>query len=172
MTTSTDPRESSALLVQRLVLALVIGAHGAQKAFGWFGGFGFDGTMQFFTETLHVPGALALLIIVGETLGALGLAFGLGTRFAALGVSAIMLGAIVMVHAPYGFFMNWSGAQGGEGFELHLLALALSIPLIFRGAGAYSIDRLLVSRRVRFFVTGSFRGTAPLAEARDERRSV
>ena len=168
MRTQLDTRDSAALLVQRLLLALVIGAHGLQKAFGWFGGYGFDGTMRFFTETLHVPAPLALLVILGETLGALGLAVGLGTRVAAAGVTTIMTGAIVLVHAPYGFFMNWGGNLGGEGFELHILALAASTPLIFRGAGAYSIDRLLASRKVRFFVPALFRGTARLAEARDE----
>jgi putative oxidoreductase len=143
MRTLLDTRnDDTTLLFQRLVLALVIGAHGLQKAFGWFGGFGFDGTMQFFTQTLHVPAPLALLVILGESLGMVGLAFGALTRVAAFGATASMLGAIAMVHAPYGFFMNWGGTQGGEGFELHILALALSLPLMIRGGGAYALDSL------------------------------
>src|SRR5262245_51230648 len=122
-----DTSDDKLLLLQRLTLALIIGAHGAQKAFGWFGGFGFEGTMQFFTQTLHVPALLALLVILGETLGAVGLALGAFTRVAAAGVTATMLGAISLVHAQFGFFMNWGGNQAGEGFELHLLALALSV---------------------------------------------
>ena len=168
---SSDLRSSDAtLLFQRLVLALVIGAHGAQKAFGWFGGFGFEGTMQFFTNTLHVPAPLTLLVILGETAGALGLALGLLTRFAALGVTATMLGAIGLMHAQFGFFMNWGGTQGGEGYELHLLALALSVPLMMRGGGAYSLDRSWLQSRTRFFVPGWIRATRRIAEAQNERR--
>jgi putative oxidoreductase len=144
MRTLLETPNDTTLFFQRLVLALVIGAHGLQKAFGWFGGYGFEGTMQFFTQTLHVPAPLALLVILGETLGVLGLVFGAGTRIAAAGVTASMLGAIAMVHLKYGFFMNWGGNQAGEGFELHLLALALSLPLLVRGAGAYAFDTLLL----------------------------
>lgn len=143
MRTLLDTRNDTTLLFQRLVLAVVIGAHGLQKAFGWFGGFGFDGTMAFFTQTLHVPAPLALLVILGETLGVVGLAVGALTRVAAFGVTASMIGAIAMVHLHNGFFMNWGGNQAGEGFELHLLALALSVPLMFRGGGAYSLDTLV-----------------------------
>jgi putative oxidoreductase len=85
----------------------------------------------------------ALLVIVRERLGAIGLALGLLTRVATAGVRVIMIGAIAMLPAQYGFFTNWSGAQGGECFDLHLLALGSSIPLIFRGAGAHSLDQLL-----------------------------
>jgi putative oxidoreductase len=144
MRTLLDTRPDATLLFQRLLLALVIGAHGLQKAFGCFGGYGFEGTMRFFIDTLHVPAPLALLVILGETLGVAGLALGALTRIAAFGVTASMLGAIAMVHWQFGFFMNWGGTQGGEGFELHLLALALSVPLMFRGGGAYAIDTLLL----------------------------
>lgn len=144
MRTLLDTHSDKTLFFQRLVLALVTGAHGLQKAFGWFGGFGFEGTMGFFTQTLHVPAPLALLVILGETVGVLGLIVGAGTRITALGITASMLGAIAMVHAPYGFFMNWGGNQGGEGFELHLLALALSLPLLVRGGGSYAFDTVLL----------------------------
>jgi putative oxidoreductase len=140
MRTLLDTQDDKTLFFQRLLLALVIGAHGLQKAFGWFGGFGFEGTMRFFTDTLHVPAPFALLVILGETVGVVGLVLGAGTRIAAAGVSASMLGAIALVHAKHGFFMNWGGNLGGEGFELHLLALGLSLPLLFRGGGAYALD--------------------------------
>ncbi|HET7502332.1 MAG TPA: DoxX family protein [Kofleriaceae bacterium] len=145
---STD--RSRTLLLQRILLGLVMLPHGAQKLLGWFGGYGLSGTMGYFTDTLHLPAPLALLIIVGEALGAVGLVLGAGTRVAAFGVAAIMLGAIATTHAQFGFFMNWFGAQGGEGFEYHLLALALAVPIIARGAGAFSVDGALVALRADY----------------------
>ena len=138
--------QNTALLVQRVVLGLVILPHGAQKLLGWFGGYGFGGTMGFFTHTLHVPAPLALLVIVGESLGALALIAGVGTRIAAVGITAIMVGAVAITHAQFGFFMNWFGAQQGEGFEFHLLALALSVPLMLWGGGSYAVDSAVQAR--------------------------
>jgi putative oxidoreductase len=137
---------NSMLTVQRAVLGAVMFAHGAQKLFGWFGGYGFDGTMKFFTDTMHLPAPLALLIILGESIGALLLVAGLGTRLAAFGISAIMIGAVLTTHGSAGFFMNWYGAQPGEGFEYHLLALALSAPLLIAGGGRYALDSWVRAR--------------------------
>jgi putative oxidoreductase len=134
---------SKTLLFQRIALGIIILPHGMQKALGWFGGYGFDNTMTYFTDHLGVPAPFALLVILGESLGAFALIVGAGTRLTALGVVATMAGAILMEHLPYGFFMNWSGTQGGEGFELHLLAIALAIPLVIRGGGAYAVDTLV-----------------------------
>jgi putative oxidoreductase len=130
-------------LVTRVVLGAVIFPHGAQKLLGCFGGYGFAGTMRYFTDTLHIPAPLALLVILGESLGALGLIVGLGTRLAAAGIALTMLGAIALTHAPHGFFMNWFGQQRGEGFEFHLLVLGMALPLARWGAGALSLDRRL-----------------------------
>lgn len=138
--------DSRHALLTRVALGAVLFPHGAQKLLGWFGGYGFSGTMGFFTGTLHVPAPLALLVILAESLGAVGLVFGLGTRLAAAGVSAVMLGAIAMTHAQHGFFMNWFGQQRGEGFEYHLLVLALALPLAWWGAGAASLDRVVAAR--------------------------
>lgn len=137
---------SKTLLFQRVVLAGVILPHGLQKAFGWLGGFGFDGTIAWFQSALGVPAPVATLVIAADFLGALALAAGLFSRLAALGVALTMLGAIFLVHAPNGFFMNWSGASAGEGYEFHLLALALSVPLIVRGGGASALDTWLTRR--------------------------
>ena len=131
-----------ALTILRVVLGVVFFAHGAQKMLGWFGGFGFHGTMGAFTQ-MGMPAALAFLIICTEFFGGLGLIFGLLTRIAAFGVGCLMIGAIFMVHMPNGFFMNWMGTQKGEGFEYHLLALAMAGALLLRGAGAFSLDRTL-----------------------------
>jgi putative oxidoreductase len=133
---------SLALLAQRLALGAVILPHGLQKAFGWFHGYGFDGTMGFFAS-LGVPAPLAFLVIVSDLLGSAALIAGIATRAAAFGASATMLGAILLWHLPNGFFMNWGGTQAGEGFEFHILALGLSVPLMILGGGAYSLDRLI-----------------------------
>ena len=138
--------QSWVLFVQRIALALVMLPHGAQKLLGWFGGYGFSGTMGFFTDTMHIPAPIALLVILGESIGAVMLALGLGTRLSAFGISAIMLGAMATSHAQHGFFMNWFGAQQGEGVEFHLLALALGLPLMIWGGGRYAVDSLVQRR--------------------------
>jgi putative oxidoreductase len=136
---STNSSQTS-LFIQRALLGAVIFPHGAQKLLGWFGGYGFEGTMGFFTGQMHLPAPVALLVILGEFFGSLLLVAGFGTRLAAFGISAIMLGAVATTHLQVGFFMNWFGAQQGEGFEYHLLALALSVPLMIWGGGKYALD--------------------------------
>jgi putative oxidoreductase len=130
----------------RLALAVVMFPHGAQKLLGWFGGYGFAGTLGFLTGQVGMPKPLAASVILIEFAAPLLLVAGLGTRFAALGIGAIMVGAIATVHASQGFFMNWSGAQAGEGFEYHLLALGLVGVLLLQGGGRLSLDRWLSPR--------------------------
>jgi putative oxidoreductase len=131
-----------AFTIVRVVLGIVFLAHGCQKMLGWFGGFGFHATMGFFTH-MGMPAPLAFLIICTEFFGGLGLVLGLLTRIPALGIAGLMIGAIFMVHLQNGFFMNWMGTQKGEGFEYHLLALAMAAAVLLRGAGAFSLDRAL-----------------------------
>ena len=131
-----------AMTILRLVMGVVFFAHGAQKMFGWFGGFGFHGTINFFGQ-LGLPAAVTVLIMVTEFFGGLGLILGFLTRIPALGIAVEMAGAIFMVHIPNGFFMNWAGNQKGEGFEFHLLAIAAAAAILLRGAGAYSVDRAI-----------------------------
>jgi putative oxidoreductase len=128
-------------LVLRLTLAVVMFAHGAQKVLGWFGGSGLRGTLDVLRKS-GVPSSVAVLIIMAEFLGPLGLAVGLLTRVAALGIAAVMLGAILTVHRER-FFMNWSGNEQAEGFEYHLLAIGLAVALVLNGAGAWSLDALI-----------------------------
>ena len=135
--------DSFSYWIPRIMLGCVIFPHGAQKLLGLFGGFGFTDTMTYFTQTAGLPWVIAFLIIMGESFGALGLIAGFCTRLSAFGLICIMVGAIIMVHSPNGFFMNWFGKQAGEGFEYHLLVIGTSIPLLISGGGKYSIDGLI-----------------------------
>ena len=130
-------------LLLRLLLGVVFFPHGAQMALGWFGGYGFSGTMGFFTRTLHIPALFAFLAIAMQFAGAIALILGLFTRVAALGIAVNMLVAVAMVHAQYGWFMNWFGNQKGEGFEYHLLAIGIAIVLIIRGGGKWAADTVI-----------------------------
>ncbi len=141
--------DSTATAILRVVLGIVFFAHGAQKMLGWFGGYGFSGTMGFFTGALHIPVPLAFLAIAAEFFGGLGLILGFLTRIAAFGIAVNMLVAIAKVHIAFGFFMNWSGAQKGEGIEYHLLTLAIALFLMIKGAGAASIDRAASAATLR-----------------------
>lgn len=133
-------------LILRLTLGLVMFPHGSQKLLGWYGGFGFDGTMGFFTQQMGMPWLIALLVIIGESFGSVALLLGLLTRFTAASMAVIMLGAITMVHLPNGFFMNWFGQQQGEGYEYHLLVIGIGLALLITGAGRWSVDRLIAEK--------------------------
>lgn len=133
-------------LILRVTLGLVIFPHGAQKLLGWYGGFGFAGTMGFFTETMHLPWIVAFLVIVGESFGSIALLLGLLTRFTAASFIVIMLGAIITSHLPNGFFMNWFGKQAGEGYEYHLLVIGIAAALLVTGAGRWSADRIITEK--------------------------
>lgn len=135
------------LTVIRLITGIVFFAHGAQKMLGWFGGFGFSGTMNAFTNMMHIPAPLAFLAITAEFLGGLGLVLGLLARIAAFGIAVNMVVAILLVHHNFGFFMNWLGNQKGEGWEYHLLAITLAFAIMVRGAGAFSVDGALSKPR-------------------------
>src|SRR5260370_27161455 len=129
--------------IVRIVLGVVFFAHGAQKAFGWFGGAGLQSTVRVFREQLRIPAPLALLSVAAEFLGGLGLIVGLLSRIAALGIAVVMIVALVAVHGKFGFFMNWYGEKQGHGIEYHILVLALALAVIIKGAGAFSLDQVL-----------------------------
>jgi putative oxidoreductase len=125
-----------ALLIARIIVGVVFMAHGVQKLFGAFGGPGLSAFVQ-------MMGPLGYLVTVGEFFGGLGLVVGFLCRFSAASITLIMLGAIAMVHAKVGFFMNWTGKQAGEGFEYHLLAIAILLTIVIAGPGRFAIGRLL-----------------------------
>jgi len=132
--------------ILRLMLGIVFFPHGMQKLLGWFGGYGFGGTLGFFTDKLGIPAVFAVLAILAEGLGSLGLITGLLTRVAAFGITVNMIVAVYMLHWQNGFFMNWFGNQKGEGFEFHLLAIAIGIALTIRGGGKWSLDEVVAKK--------------------------
>lgn len=146
LTTLLHTHADWAGLILRLVLAVVIFPHGAQKVLGWFGGYGYAGTMQYFTKQIGLPAPIATVGILAEFAGPFALVAGLGTRVAVLLIAAVMIGAVLKVHRGIGFFMNWFGQRqsGQEGYEYHLLVLAICAALLVTGAGAFSLDGLLV----------------------------
>lgn len=133
-------------LILRLTLAAAMFPHGAQKALGWFGGKGLTATLEGFEQHLGLSTPVAILVVAAEFLGPILLVLGLLTRFAAVSIAAVMVGAVQMGHWKHGFFMNWFGQQQGEGFEYHLLAIGIGLALLFIGAGRWSVDRSLSQR--------------------------
>jgi putative oxidoreductase len=140
---ATDSNNWTALIV-RLTLGIVIFPHGAQKLLGWFGGYGFNGTMGFLTGGVGLPWIIALLVILIEFFGSLFLIAGFATRLAALGMLINFIGIVYTSHLTNGFFMNWSNTAGtGQGFEYHLLVIGMSIALLIAGGGKASVDSTL-----------------------------
>src|SRR6266446_2620869 len=136
-----------ALTIARLVLGVLFFVHGDQLMLGWFGGYGLSGSMEFFTHNLGIPAPLAFLAICAEFLGGLMLVVRFWGRVAALSIICLMAVAVVKVHWQFGLFMNWFGTKKGEGFEYHLLAIAIGVVIALRGSGALSLDRLLARLR-------------------------
>ena len=134
------------LTVPRIVLALIFFGHGSQKAFGWFGGPGFDRAIDIFQSTMGIPAPLTIFVMFTELTGAIGLALGLLSRVAAFGVMMLMIVAPFANGLYPQFFMNWTGRFTHEGFEYHLLAIALSLTVMVRGGGALSVDGAITGR--------------------------
>ncbi len=134
-------------LFLRLGLGTIFFVHGSQKVLGWFGGHGLAATYDAFTQQMGIPAVFAALAIAAEFLGSLGLFLGLLTRIAAFGIGSVMVVAIYMVHWQNGFFMNWSGQMpaGAEGFEFHILAIAIALALVVSGGGMLSLDRSIAA---------------------------
>jgi putative oxidoreductase len=145
---ATQPRFT--LLLLRLVLGFVFFLHGLQLIFGWFGGSGLSGSINLFTERMAMPAFLAYLVVFSQFFGGLALIFGFATRIAALGIAADMIVAIFLVHLQFGLFMNWYGNQKGEGYEYHLLAVAIALTLVIAGGGILSVDRSIATPRERY----------------------
>jgi len=128
-------------LALRLPIAIIFMAHGAQKLFGLFGGYGLEGTGQWMTSISLEPGYyMALLAGSAEFFGGIALLIGLLVRPAALMLSITMLVAIFTVHFANGLFLT------NNGYEFGLALLAVSVSLMFSGAGKVALDNLLKHR--------------------------
>ena len=139
--------ESNASTIIRIVLGLILFPHGAQKLLGWFGGYGFNGTMGFLTGTAGLPWIMAFLVIAIEFFGAIALIVGFATRIVAVGIISLFTGIIATSHLQNGFFMNWYGNLKGEGYEFHLLIIGMAIALLVSGAGKWSVDYALQKKK-------------------------
>jgi len=127
-------------VVIRIVLGIAFVAHGAQKIFGLWGGLGFSGTIDAFGKQ-GMPAVMTILVMIGEFFGGLGVLVGCLTRLAAFGPAIVMVGAMLLVHAQNGFFMNWFNAPGlGHGIECNLAYFAMAVSLMMTGAGPLSVD--------------------------------
>lgn len=136
--------DDKAVTLLRIVLAVVVFPHGAQKMLGWFGGFGPAGTLGFLTTQMHIPYPIALLVFVGEFFAPIALFFGLFGRLASLAIAIDFTTVALKAHVQNGFFMNWGGQPHGEGYEFFILAVGIAVALVIKGSGALSIDRLIV----------------------------
>jgi len=127
-----------AALALRVPVGIILAAHGGQKLFGWFGGYGLEGTGQFMASLGLEPGYLmALLAGSAEFFGGLALVLGLLSRPAALVAAFTMLVAIVTVHLENGLFMS------NGGYEFGLSLLAATAALAIQGAGVFSLDNVI-----------------------------
>jgi putative oxidoreductase len=151
MKTLTNSKTDISLLIARISMSIVMFAHGAQKLFGWFGGYGLDGTMDYFVGVAGLPYLVGILVIFGETAGALSLALGLFGRFMAGVTFIILVGAMLIDHSQHGFFMNWFGNQKGEGIEFDLLSFGLCLVIMLNGSGKFSVDALIDDRMKKYF---------------------
>jgi putative oxidoreductase len=141
----TNPGNVTALIA-RLALGIVVFPHGAQKLLGWFGGYGFNGTIGFLTGGAGLPYIIALLVIIIEFFGALFIIFGFLTRLAAFGILCNFIGVVVTTHIHNGFFMNWAKqANKGEGLEFFILLLALAVICLYTGGGKASTDAAITT---------------------------
>jgi putative oxidoreductase len=131
------------LLLVRIIVGVIFAAHGSQLLFGAFGGPGLEKSVQMFGV-----GPLGYLVVIGQFFGGLGLIFGFLSRFSAASLIIIMLGAIVRVHWPNGFFLSFVDPQK-NGFEFNLALIGLCLPILICGPGALSIARLLMPKSAR-----------------------
>ncbi|TDW47791.1 putative oxidoreductase [Flavobacterium sp. 270] len=141
-----ETSESYAPLILRFILGFVVLMHGMQKLFGLFGGLGFSKTMVFFTQMVGLPWIMGFLVIILETVGAIALLIGLGTRVISFFYIILPLGMIFTTHLKNGFFMNWFGTLKGEGYEYFILWIGMALALFILGGGKYAIDKVFIKR--------------------------
>ncbi len=133
--------------IARLTLGLVIFPHGAQKLLGLFGGYGYSATMESLITQMGLPSFIAFSVIMIEFFGSISLILGIFSRFWALSLTGMFLGIIFTTQLEHGFFMNWFGAQAGEGYEYSLLIIGLALSVLVNGSGKWSIDNIISKKQ-------------------------
>ena len=131
-------------LIARLTLGIVLFPHGAQKMLGMLGGYGFKGTMDAFTNQLHLPWIVGFGVIMIEFFGSIFLVLGFASRLWSLAITGLFTGIIFTTHLEHGFFMNWFGNQAGEGYEYALLIIGIAVAVLINGSGKYALDNQLI----------------------------
>ncbi|MBB1290873.1 DoxX family protein [Pseudoalteromonas sp. SR43-6] len=141
LNTLLSSKAGVAALILRVPVGLILAAHGAQKLFAWFGGYGLEGTGQWMASIGLEPGYwLAMMAGSAEFFGGIALAIGLLTRPAAVVASFTMLIAIFSVHISNGLFM------ANNGYEYALTLLVVTVVLAIQGAGSFSLDNVLAKK--------------------------
>lgn len=137
----SNSKAGAAALILRVPVGLILAAHGAQKLFAWFGGYGLEGTGQWMASIGLEPGYwLALMAGSAEFFGGIALALGLLTRPAAIVTAFTMLIAIFSVHINNGLFM------ANNGYEYALTLLVVTAALAVQGAGSFSVDSVIAKK--------------------------
>ncbi|RKR15376.1 putative oxidoreductase [Maribacter vaceletii] len=131
-------------LIARLTLGLVLFPHGAQKMLGLFGGYGYTATLNALTNQMQLSWIIAFLVIKIEFFGAIFLILGFASRIWSLAIVFLFIGIIFTAQMEHGFFMNWFGAQKGEGYEYSLLIIGLAITTVINGSGKFSLDTQII----------------------------
>jgi len=132
--------------ISRLTLGLVLFPHGAQKMLGLFGGYGFNGTMEFFSQEMGLSPIVALSVITIEFFGSIALILGFLSRFWAMAFIGLFMGIIFTSQLQNGFFMNWFGNQEGEGYEYSILIIGLALSTLINGSGRYAFDNIIIKK--------------------------
>lgn len=148
-TNGWDTARELGFLALRVALGVAFIAHGGQKLFGWFGGYGFAGTMQYFTQQMGVPAFLGALAIFTEFFGGVAVLLGVFSRLAGLGLAVTMVVAAVKVHLVNGYFLGGAPGQG-NGIEYNVALFAMGLFLALAGPGRFALagdtERALIER--------------------------
>ena len=130
--------------IVRLTVGLVLLPHGAQSMLGLFGGYGFNGTLDFLTTQMGLPWIVAFSVPIIEFIGSISLIIGFASRLWSIAITFLFIGIIFTTQLENGFFMNWHGTLNGEGFEYSLLVIGTSIAMLINGSGRYSVDNRIL----------------------------
>lgn len=142
----TSTGNSAAFFFLRIALGVVLLAHGLQQTLGVLGGVGMSAKLDYYYNSYHIPKFIGFFGISIISIGAVMLIIGFCSRIIAFFSGIFLLTAAVLVHIQNGIFMNWTGQNSGEGFEYHILGIAIAVAIVIYGGGWLSVDRYLCDR--------------------------